>query len=371
VSVTDDDLFWMRRALAEAVRGRGSVEPNPMVGAVVVSQGKSTGIGYHERFGGPHAEVLALERAGESARGSTLYVSLEPCCHYGKTPPCTEAILRAGVSRVVVAMKDPFPRVAGGGLSRLSESGIAIEVGVAEEEARRLNGPYLKRLITGRPYVIAKWAMTLDGKTATGAGLSLWISSPRSRSFVHERRGVVDAIAVGIGTALADDPELTARPPGPRRAIRLVLDSAGRLPADGKLGQTAREIPVWVATTERAPRDRLENLQKLGCEVLSFAGSDRVPIAPLLEELGRRGLTNLLVEGGGRVAGAFFDSGEVDEVEAYIAPIVEGGDHASTPVRGRGIAEMTQALRLESPEIEVIDGDVRLVGIVPRPWRDA
>ena len=263
-----DDLFWMRRALAEAERGRGAVEPNPLVGAVVVREGRPVGVGHHARFGGPHAEVVALEAAGAAARGATLYVTLEPCCHHGKTPPCTEAVLAAGIRRVVAAMTDPFPKVAGGGFARLAAAGLEVESGLLETEARRLNAPYLKRLATGRPYVIAKWAMTLDGKTATASGDSRWISGPRSRALVHELRGRMDAILVGIGTALADDPQLTARPPGPRRAARVVLDSAARLPPDSRLARTAREIPVWVAVTERAGAERRAALAALGCDIL-------------------------------------------------------------------------------------------------------
>ena len=358
----------MRRALAEAERGRGGVEPNPVVGAVVVREGKPVGVGHHARYGGPHAEVVALEAAGEATRGATLYVTLEPCCHVGKTPPCTEAILRAGVGRVVAALRDPFPRVDGGGLARLRAAGLAVEEGVEGDAARWLNAPYLKRLATGRPYVTAKWAMTLDGKTATAGGDSRWISGPRSRARVHERRGRVDAVAVGIGTALADDPLLTARPPGPRRPVRLVLDGAARLPPGGQLARTARDEPVWVAVTDRAPAERRRALEALGCEVLAFPTAGPVPILPLLEELGRRGQTNLLVEGGGQVLGAFLDAGQVDAVEVFLAPVLEGGTHPFSPARGLGVAAMAQALRLARHEVQVLDGDVLIRGALERPW---
>lgn len=364
-----DDVFWMRQALAEAGRGLGSVEPNPMVGAVVVRDGQLVGSGYHTRFGAPHAEVEALNRAGERARGATLYVTLEPCCHVGKTPPCTEAVLAAGITRVVAAMRDPFPKVAGGGLSRLRDAGVQVEVGLEADAARRLNAPYLKRLATGRPYVTAKWAMTLDGKTATSTGDSRWISGPRSRALVHETRGRMDAILVGIGTALADDPELTARPPGPRQAVRVVLDGAGRLPPSSRLVATARDIPVWLAVTERASSERLEALKEAGCEVLAFPGTGPVPVVPLLEELGRRSLTNLLVEGGGRVLGAFLDAGQVDAVDVFVAPLVEGGTPAFTPAQGAGHSLMAQASRLEHHEVQAIDGDVRIVGTFAPSWR--
>lgn len=362
------DEFWMLRALAEAERGRGRVEPNPLVGAVVVRDDRPIAFGHHDRFGGPHAEVVALSHAGAEARGSTLFVTLEPCCHTGKTPPCADAIQAAGIRRVVAALTDPFPKVAGGGLARLRASGIEVKVGVAAEPARRLNAPYFKRQATGRPFVLAKWAMTLDGKIATADGDSRWISGPRSRAHVHELRGRTDAIVIGIGTALADDPTLTARPPGPRVAVRLVLDGAARLPISSRLVQSAREAPVWVAVSDRAPAERRAALEAHGCEVIAFAEPGPVPIGPLLDELGRRGLTNLLIEGGGRVIGAFLDADEVDAVEVYLAPILEGGDHPQTPARGRGLARMAEALRLEGLQFDVLDGDVRIRGRLPRPW---
>src|SRR3954451_2333572 len=228
--MTDTDRDWMRQALQLAERGRGVVEPNPLVGAVVVRGGVAVGEGWHQRFGGPHAEVHALAAAGDAARGATLYVTLEPCCHYGKTPPCTDAVLRAGIARVVAAMTDPFPQVAGQGVAILRAAGVDVETGTGEAEARRLNAPYLTLLGKGRPYVHAKWAMTLDGKIATAAGDSKWISGDASRRLVHDLRGRMDAIIVGAGTVRADDPLLTARPPEPRTPARIVLSTSGRLP---------------------------------------------------------------------------------------------------------------------------------------------
>ncbi len=233
---------------------------------------------------------------------------------------------------------------------------------------QRLNAPYLKRLATGRPYVIAKWAMTLDGKTATATGDSRWISGPRARGLVHELRGRVDAVIVGIGTALADDPLLSARPPGPRVACRVVLDSAARLPPESRLARTAREIPVCVAVTERAPADRLDALAALGCEVLALPGTGPLPIPLLLDTFGRRGMTNVLVEGGGRVLGSFLDAGQVDAVDVFIAPIVEGGVPAFTPAQGVGHLLMANSPRLERHEISMVDGDIRLEGCFPRTW---
>ena len=364
----DQDALWMRRALAEAARGRGSVEPNPMVGAVLVREGRLLAIGHHEQFGGPHAEVVALGRAHESPRGATLYVTLEPCCHSGKTPPCTDAVIASGVIRVVAAMRDPFPKVAGDGFHRLREAGVLVDVGLLEEDAKRLNAPYLKRLALGRPFVTAKWAMTLDGRMATATGHSQWISSERSRALVHERRGRMDAIVVGAGTVRADDPMLTARPKGPRVALRVVLDSAASLSLDSKLVATAREVPTLVATTDRAEPGRVEALHASGCEVIQFPSSEVVPIGPLLDELGRRGFTNVLVEGGGRVLGAFFDAGEVDAVEVFIATIIEGGSPRHVPAIGQGVATMDLARRLESSEVATLDGDIWLSGEFRHAW---
>jgi diaminohydroxyphosphoribosylaminopyrimidine deaminase/5-amino-6-(5-phosphoribosylamino)uracil reductase len=238
-----------------------------------------------------------------------------------------------------------------------------------EADAVRLNAPYLKLLQIGRPWIIAKWAMTLDGKTAVGQGDSRWISSPASRALVHEVRGRMDAIVVGVGTAVADDPRLTARPPGPRTPLRVVLDGRARLPLTSNLVQTARETPTLVAVTDLAPDERRAALEDHGCEVVAFEAAAHVPIVPLLELLAGRGSTNVLVEGGGLVLGAFLDAGEVDEVDAFIAPILEGGDHARTAARGRGRRLMSDALRLDHVVHSSVDGDLRIRGVAPRPWR--
>jgi diaminohydroxyphosphoribosylaminopyrimidine deaminase/5-amino-6-(5-phosphoribosylamino)uracil reductase len=347
------DRDWMLRALALAERGRGSVEPNPLVGAVLVRDGRLVGEGWHQRYGQAHAEVNALAAAGEAARGATLYVTLEPCCHVGKTPPCTDAVIRAGVVRIVVAMSDPFPQVAGQGTERLRQAGIAVEVGLCEAEARRLNAPYLKLLTKGRPYVHAKWAMTLDGKIATRTGDSKWISNEASRRRVHELRGRMDAIVVGIGTVLADDPLLTARPPGPRTPARVVLDHRGRTPPTSQLARTARETPTWIATAG----EPASQLAALGCEVINLPN-----VAVLLDEMGRRRMTNVLVEGGAAVLGSFLDAGEIDQAHVFIAPRLAGGTEAKTPVGGRGMEKMADALALADWRAEMMGGDVYLIG---------
>ncbi len=349
------DAEAMARALALAERGRGHVEPNPLVGAVVVRDGRPVGEGWHQRYGEAHAEVNALAAAGEAARGATLYVTLEPCCHFGKTPPCTDAVIRAGISRVVAAMSDPFPQVAGRGAELLRRAGIAVEVGLGEAEARRLNAPYLKLLATGRPYVHAKWAMTLDGKIATRSGDSKWISNEASRRRAHELRGRMDAIVVGIGTVLADDPLLTARPPGPRTPVRVVLDHRGRTPPTSKLAQTARDVPTWIVTRGGTA----DPLAALGCVVL-----DLPDVEALLDEMGRRRMTNVLIEGGADVLGRFLDARAIDEVHVFIAPRLIGGLQAKTPIAGAGIEKMADALALAEWHAEMIAGDVYLHG-----WR--
>jgi diaminohydroxyphosphoribosylaminopyrimidine deaminase / 5-amino-6-(5-phosphoribosylamino)uracil reductase len=366
-----EDVRWMRCALLEAAKGRGSVEPNPMVGAIVVRDNQLVAAGHHERFGGPHAEINALDLAGDRARGATLYVTLEPCCHIGKTNPCTDAILVAEIARVVVAMVDPFPEVNGRGLAVLEARGLTVETGCEASAARTLNAPYLKRLTTGMPFVVAKWAMTLDGKSAVASGDSRWISSNQSRALVHERRGQMDGVVVGIATVETDDPLLTARPPGPRRPARIVLDSTARLPISSQLVRTAREAPVIVAVTERATTLKRDQLVALGCDVIALAGHGQVPIAPLLAELGRRGMTNVLVEGGGQVLGSFMALGQVDELDVFIAPTIEGGDHARTAVRGPGKNLMRDAVRLRDVVITEVGGDAHVRGWIHQPWRAA
>lgn len=343
------DSAAMRRALQLARRGLGWVEPNPAVGAVVAVDGRIVGEGWHAAYGGPHAEVGALAEAGPATRGATLYVTLEPCCHHGKTPPCTDAIIAAGVARVVAAAGDPHPAVAGGGIARLRAAGIRVDVGLLEPEALRLTAPFRKLVATGRPWVIAKWATSLDGRLAGPTGGDRWISSPASRALVHDLRSRVDAIVVGIGTALADDPLLTARPGEPtaradtddsrglrgppRRPLRVVLDRSARLPLESRLVRTARESPLLVAVGPEAAPDRAAALVRAGCEVFASPVADRGPmIDGLLREFGRRRMTNVLVEGGGIVLDAWLRSGAVDEAWIFVAPTVLGGDPATLPL---------------------------------------
>jgi diaminohydroxyphosphoribosylaminopyrimidine deaminase/5-amino-6-(5-phosphoribosylamino)uracil reductase len=356
---------WMRRALELAARGRGAVEPNPMVGAVVLDgAGGFVGEGWHRHFGEPHAEVNAFAAAGERACGGTLVVTLEPCCHWGKTPPCTDAVIRSGVRRVVAAMADPFPRVAGGGVKILRDAGLEVHVGLCEVEARRLNAPYLKLLRSGRPWVHLKWAMTLDGKIATRTGDSKWISSEESRAKVHELRGRVDAVIVGRKTLVADDPLLTARPPGPRVAARVVLSASGALPDRCRLRATVREAPVIVFTAA-GNESKLASWAAEGCEVVARpAGDTALSIDAVLAELGRRRMTHVLVEGGAGVLGAFLDTGSADEFHVFVAPKLVGGP-ALAPVAGVGVPRIADALRLVEFASEPQGSDVYLHAFAP------
>jgi diaminohydroxyphosphoribosylaminopyrimidine deaminase/5-amino-6-(5-phosphoribosylamino)uracil reductase len=359
---------FMEIALTLAERGRGWVEPNPLVGAVVVAQGKVVGTGWHQRFGEAHAEVNALAAAGAAARGATLYVTLEPCCHHGKTPPCVDAIIKAGVAKVVAAVRDPFPQVAGGGFAQLQSAGVEVEVGVGAAAARRQNAPYFKLLRTGRPWVIAKWAMTLDGKIATATGESKWITGEQARRRVHEVRGRMDGIAVGIGTVLADDPLLTARPPGPRVATRIVLDRLARLPMQSRLVRTARQAPVLLFTSGNAPIEKVADLLSTGCDALNLDECESgVDLQQVFDLLGQRRFTNVLIEGGASVLGSAFAAQLVDEVHVYIAPKGIGGRAAPGPVGGVGVAELAKAWTVTDPTLEHLGEDLLWRGLVRYP----
>jgi len=356
----------MGRALELARRGEGFVEPNPQVGAVVLAaDGRVVGEGWHGHHGGPHAEVVALSAAAEAARGGTLVVTLEPCCHHGKTPPCTDLVIAAGVRRVVIGAGDPFPTVAGRGIACLREAGLEVECGLLEEAATRLTAPFRRLVTAGRPWVIAKWAMSLDGRIAAGGGDSKWISGEASRGVVHGLRGRMDAIMVGIGTALADDPLLTARPAGRRVALRVVVDSSARLPPASRLARTAHEIPLLVAVGPEAPQERIEALRALGCGIWRGAEADRdARLASLLAHLGRERLTNLLVEGGSGILGSLRDGCLVDEAWAFVAPKLIGGSAAPAAIAGRGAADVAAGQRIVVEQTTVLGDDLLIRGLV-------
>jgi diaminohydroxyphosphoribosylaminopyrimidine deaminase / 5-amino-6-(5-phosphoribosylamino)uracil reductase len=376
----DSDEAVMRRALALAGRGRGLVEPNPMVGAVLVDDARRwIAEGWHQRFGGPHAEIEAMRAAGPAVRGATLFVTLEPCCHHGKTGPCTRAVIEAGIRRVVIGARDPFPQVDGAGIAELERAGIRLEVGLLSDKADSLIAPFRMLVTQGRPWVHAKWAMTLDGKIASHTGESRWITNARSREVVHRLRADMDAIIVGAETARRDDPLLTARlDQGAvhRVALRVVVDSAARLSVDSQLVRTAREVPVLVACSARALREaeaeaQVTSLRHAGVEVIalddeSSDGSPRPSVAALLHELGKRRCTHILVEGGGELLGSFRDNGLFDEVHAFIAPRLMGGAAAPSPLGGVGETRPDGMPHLIDPVVDTLDGDVYVHGRVGR-----
>jgi len=346
------DSEFMARALVLAERGRGRVEPNPVVGALVVRGGEVAGQGWHERFGGPHAEVNAIRAAERArrgaARGATMYVTLAPCCTQGKTPPCTEAVIRAGLARVVVGAADPTQPE---GVAQLRAAGIDVAEGMLGDECRDQNAPFFKLRLRGLPYVIAKWAMTLDGRIATATGDSRWISCEESRRRVHELRNRVDAVLIGIGTALRDDPLLTCRLPGGRNPRRVVLDSRARLSLESALVRSVQDAELLVASAEDAPEDRVAALQEAGCRTLALpAEHGRVSLTALMQALGRMELTNVLVEGGRDVFTAAFRARLVDEVWVFVAHKIVGAGRA--PVGDLQVERMAEALALSGRAIE-------------------
>ena len=367
------DADWMRWALDLARQGRGLVEPNPMVGCVIVEEEELISSGYHRRFGGAHAEVDAIEQCDLSRiANSTVYVTLEPCSHFGKTPPCVDLLLRHRPKRVVVAMPDPYPEVSGRGIAALRASGIEVEVGLLADQAKALNAPYLKLLATGLPWTIAKWAMTLDGALATHKHDSKWISNEESRSVVHQIRSRVDAVIVGIGTVLADDPLLTTRLPTgittARVATRVIVDRNCRVPLSSQLVQTAHSVPVVIATSEKADAGRVRDLIDAGCEILPIAESMLSQSLPyVLRELGKRRFTNVLLEGGGTLLGHAFDCSLVDQVHCFIAPKIAGGENAVRPVGGTGKLLMREAQSLDQVSMQQLGDNVHLQGMVHEP----
>ena len=357
-----NDNDFMRQALELAKKGEGFVEPNPMVGCVLVRNGLVIGQGYHTQFGHAHAEVEAIRSANADLTGATCYVTLEPCSHYGKTPPCVQAILQTGISRVVAAMRDPNPAVNGRGIQILHEAGLTVTEHVLEEEARRLNAPYLTLLEKNRPWIHAKWAMTLDGRLAAKTGDSRWISSSESRKIVHQLRSRMDAIVIGVGTAIHDDPMLTVRLDesdrcGNKHPYRVVLDASGNLSPDSQLVRTAREVPVLVVTES----EKCRQLEQCGCEILRLPRGENF-LRSLLEHFASRRWTHVLVEGGRKVFGAFFDAGCIDEVHTFIAPKLIGGESAISVIGGEGLETMSLAEQLESPEIKIIGQDIYVRG---------
>ena len=372
------DIHWMTVAIEQASLGRGYVEPNPMVGCVVVRNGEVISQGYHKVFGGPHAERVAIPES-LNISDATVYVTLEPCSHFGKTPPCAPYLVAKRPQRVVVAMQDPYSEVSGRGLQLLKDNGIDVTVGVCEEQARELNAPYLKRIDTKLPWTIAKWAMSLDGAIATSSGDSKWITNAQSRRVVHEFRSSLDAIVIGIGTALADDPMLTCRlnetapnlKPA-RIAARIVMDQNARLPIDSRLVQSAREFPLWVVVGQTANQSSIKQLEKAGAKILQvdFSPEDahqeankpslfyEHSLREMLRECGRHNFSNIMIEGGAKLLGQAFDAGCVDQIECFIAAKVIGNGIA--PVGGIGKKWMRDVDNWRVVQSAIRDGDAHL-----------
>jgi len=355
------DEAYMERAIELARRGSGMVSPNPMVGAVVVSGGAVVGEGSHEGPGLPHAEVVALDRAGERARGATLFTSLEPCDHYGRTPPCTEAIVRAGIARVVSATRDPNPVVDGQGVRSLRARGVEVVEGIREAESLRLNAGFAKHVRTGMPFVIWKAAASLDGKVAARDGSSRWITGEAARADVHRLRAWADAIVVGAGTALADDPELTVRDPDyrGRPPLRVLVDARGRVGPSGDLFDD--QAPTLVATTELASMKARDAWREAGAEVLVMeTDGEGVGLTALMGDLGKRDLQGVLLEGGPTLAWSAVEEGLVDTIVLYLSPKLLGGRDAPTVLDGRGFAPIGQALPMRIRSVERVGEDLRV-----------
>ncbi|MEE4113121.1 MAG: bifunctional diaminohydroxyphosphoribosylaminopyrimidine deaminase/5-amino-6-(5-phosphoribosylamino)uracil reductase RibD [Desulfobacteraceae bacterium] len=359
------DIKFMQQALVLAEKGRGWTSPNPMVGALLVKDGRIVGRGYHQRAGGPHAEVNAIDHAGKRARGATLYVTLEPCNHFGRTPPCTRKILDAGIRRVVVAMGDPNPGVAGGGSKYLQECGIEVTTGICEQEARALNEAFVTWVTTGMPFVIVKCAATLDGRIATRTGDSRWVTGPASRRFVHRLRHAVDGIMVGVETVKKDDPSLTTRLDGVDGSdpTRIVLDTHLSIPLTSTLLHQTSPAPTWVVCGTHAPADRQAALEAAGTRVVTAALKDgRIDLSALMRQLGEMGITSLLIEGGGMVIGSAFAADIVNKICFFYAPKILGGDDGIPICRGAGPERMRQSIAVHDLTVLRFDTDVMLQG---------
>jgi diaminohydroxyphosphoribosylaminopyrimidine deaminase/5-amino-6-(5-phosphoribosylamino)uracil reductase len=361
-----DPRTYMRSALALARKGEGRTSPNPPVGALVVRDGKILGKGFHPRAGEPHGEIFALRQAGAQARGADLYVTLEPCSHHGRTGPCVEAVIAAGIAQVYIGVQDPNPRVAGRGIERLRAAGIAVTSGILETDCRRLIAPFAKHVTTGLPYVTLKTAVTLDGFTATTTGDSQWITGERSRQYVHRLRDRVDAIMAGIGTVLRDDPRLTTRlPRGGRDPLRVVLDSRLRLPGQASVVTVDSSAPTLVATTDLAPPEKVRDLSRQGVEVLQLPRvGERVDLAALLAELGERDVQSVLLEGGATLNRDALRLAFVDRLMVFVAPVLLGGNDGKGIFAGPGVARLAEAFRLRDVRVRRFGVDTLIEGEV-------
>jgi len=355
--MTDED--YIKRTLRLAAKAQGMTSPNPMVGAVLIKNGRILAEDYHRKAGTPHAEALAIAKAGDKARGSTLYINLEPCCHTEKrTPPCTKAIIRAGIEKVVIAMKDPNPRVAGLGIDELQGAGIEVRSGILEDRAQRLNEAYIKYITTGKPLVILKIAMTLDGKIATPEGQSKWITGEKARKLVHRLRSSVDAVLTAIGSVKADDPQLTARFPHSKNPARIVIDPNLEIP----LNANVLKIPPETIIVTRNAGDKADHLEKSGVTILPF--KEKLDLQRLMEHLGKRHITSVLIEGGSSLNAHALEDGIVDKVMLFIAPKMIGGKDSYPAVGGKTFRKLEEAYRLKDISLRKIGDDFLIEGYV-------
>lgn len=358
---------YMRLAIRLAKKARGRTSPNPLVGALVVKEGEVVGKGFHQKAGEPHAEINAINNAGGKARGGELYINLEPCNHYGRTPPCTKTIIDSGIKRVFVGMEDPNEVVAGRGIQCLKDNGIYVQTGILIEECQRLNETYIKYITEKRPFVILKSAASLDGKIATRVGDTRWITNEKSRAFLHRLRDEVDGILVGIGTIMADDPELTARLNGRKGKdpVRIVVDSKLRIMPQSKVLNPESEAGTIIATTELAPKERIKKLEELGARVLIVRSKDnRVDLMELMYELGKLEITSLIIEGGAEINASSLDSGIVDKVLFFYAPKIIGGADALGMVGGKGVEKLNDAVNLKNIRVRRLGDDILVEGYV-------
>lgn len=356
----------MKLALKLAEKGRGRTSPNPMVGAVVVKDGNVIGRGFHEKIGTPHAEIMAINKATKSTKGATLYINLEPCNHQGRTPPCTDTIIKSGIKKVVVGVEDPNPVVSGRGIKKLKEAGIDVKLGVLEEESKKLNEAYIKYITTGKPFVILKVATSLDGKIATRNGESQWITGEVSRKTVHQLRNEVDAVLVGIGTVFMDNPRLSTRLniPDSRDPLRIIVDSLLRIPSKANVFNNDSKEKTIIVTTQFAPADKIKLLEDKAKVIVIKSKDRRVNLKGLLKKLGQMGVTSLMVEGGSEINFSILSEGLVDKVIFFIAPKIIGGRGAKSPVGGEGVAKLKDAVQLTDISIKRFEDDIMVEGYV-------
>jgi diaminohydroxyphosphoribosylaminopyrimidine deaminase / 5-amino-6-(5-phosphoribosylamino)uracil reductase len=360
---SDIDIKMMRKALKLAIKGKAWVSPNPMVGAIIVNEGEVVGKGYHRKYGGPHAEVYALNRAGDKAKGATMYVTLEPCCHYGKTPPCTERIIEAGIKRVVTCMQDPYLEVAGKGIDTLKEAGITVEVGLLEDNARKINEHFLKKADTGKCWVTLKMAQTVDGKIATSTGHSKWITCEKSRKKVHMLRAMHDAILVGAGTVNADDPSLTVRNVKGKNPVRVVLDTNLTISPDCKLLNSPEDAQTLIFTavedTSRLPSGNGSNVKIFNVDK---DGEENLNVNQVLEILSDEGIGAVLVEGGSKIWTSFLNNGLVDAVDIFVAPMLMG--EGISTIGNLSIEKVSEAVKLKNFQWEKVDKDIHFFATI-------